>query len=644
MPYNGPKNNNFYWWKEDKDKIHESVFQYTQFLDQRQSYKSLNNLKNMRLYGNYEVIGLQSYQYAKTETSSATQNRLTLNIVQSMIDTVVSKITKAKPKPTFLTDGGDWSAQRKAKQLTKFMEGQFYSSDFYDKATQAFQDSCIFGTGAIKIYKQDNKIKCDRVFIDEITIDDTESYYGEPRQIHQTKQINKDVLKDMFPDHAGFIDDIGSSDGSFHDTAQDNDMATVIESWHIKSGPNATDGKHSICIENKTLWEEEYDKDYFPFVFFRWGVRPLGFWGQGLSEQLAGIQLELNKILKTIQVSMHLTSIPKVFVEASSKVVAAHLNNKIGGIIKYVGTKPSYESVGSVPPELFSHLDRLYERAFEIAGISQLSAQASKPTGLDSGKALREFSDIESERFQTVAARYEKAFMDASKVFIKIAKECYLEDDDFKVNVKGKKFMETVSWKDVDLEEDKYMMHIFPTSSLSNTPSGRLQDVQELMQAGMIPPEFGRKLLDFPDLEAYTNRVDAPIDDIERAIELMIDKGQYQTPEPYQQLDMGIVMMQQAYLLYRTQNAPESRLELFRRWIEDANELVARANTPPIEDANQLEAPPISAEQEDLTLNGDPNAPMQLTPDELAALEQGAPMEEALAVPEAAPESDILPI
>ena len=635
------ENNNYYWWKEKDDKVHESVFQFTKYIDSRQSYKSNENLKHMRLYGNYEVLGLQAYQYARTETSYNTQNRLTLNVVQSMIDTVQSKITKARPKPTFLTDGGDWSAQRKAKQLTKFMEGQFYATEFYDKAAQAFLDSCIFGTGAMKIYKQDNKIQCERVFIDEIMVDDTESYYAKPRQIHQRKFIHKDVLKEMFPDEKGYIDDIGASNGAFHDSSQDNDMVTVIESWHLPSGPEAKDGKHAISIENRTLWCEEYKKDYFPFVFFRWGVRPLGFWGQGLAEQLSGIQLEINKILKTIQVSMHLTSIPKVFVEASSKVITAHLNNKIGGVIKYVGTKPSYESVGAIPPELFSHLDRLYERGFEIAGISQLSAQSVKPAGIESGKALREYSDIESERFQNVSSRYEKAFMDAAKLYINIAKECYENDPDFKVNVKGKKFMETISWKDVDLEEDKYMMHVFPTSALSHHPSGRLQDIQELMQAGLIPPEFGRKLLDFPDLEAYTNRVDAPIDDIERAIELMIDKGEYQTPEPYQQLEAGIVMMQQAYLLYRTQNAPEERLELFRRWIEDANELIARANTPPMEEANQLEAPPVDpAEAEAALMPQQANADA-LAQEELMALQ---PEAGAVAVPEAAPQSDLLQV
>lgn len=669
---NNYNNQDYYWWKKEDKKVHESVFQYTEHLESRQSSKSHDNLRNMKLYGNFDMLGLQAYQYARSESSYNTNNRLTLNVIKNMIDTAVSKITKNKPKPLFLTDGGDWSLQSKAKKLTKFIEGQYSYSKFYEKAAMAFLDAAIFGTGAIKIYHQDGEIRCERVFIDEILVDDSEAYYAEPRQMHQRKYIHRDVLKAMFPDQSGYIDDVGSHNSRFHENATQNEMVKVIESWHLPSGPKAKDGKHSICIDNKTLWCEEYTKSYFPFVFLRYDLRPIGFWGQGLSEQLSGLQLEINKILKTIQVSMHLTSIPKVFVEANSKVVTAHLNNKIGGIIKYVGTKPSYESVGAIPAELFNHLDRLYERAYEIVGISQFAAHSEKPAGLDSGKALREYADIETERFQSVSTRYQQMFIDASRIYIDMARDLYeKQDKNLKVLVKGRKFLETIEWKEVDIEEDKYLLDIFPISALSQHPSGRLQDIQELMQAGIIPPEEGRRLLNFPDLEAFETRESADMEDIDRIIEFMIEKGDYQTPEPYQNLEYGIVRMQKAYLMYKIQNAPEERLELFRRWIEDANDLIARANTPALEEVNQAEAPlpaldptqagevPLDPQASmDELLGGAPVDPetglpqeagvdpnMAVDPNMPIDPNTGLPMqEEPMAVPQAAPQSDILPV
>lgn len=568
------------WWLANKTNLYQELFAYVSKLDSKQQYRAADNLRFARLYGNFDYFGLNALNYYRAESSYNVTNRVTLNVIQSMIDTVVSKITKNKPKATFLTSGGDFSLQTKAKKLTKFVEGIYSYTDFYEKATMAFQDACIFGTGCLKVFIEEGQIKTERVFIDEIKVDDVESFYAKPRQIHQVKYVQKSVLKEAFPGYDLQIEQASSTD---EETFQDyqsstyKDMVRVIESWHLKSGSKAKDGKHSICVSSATLFEEEYDKDYFPFVFFRWGDRPVGFFGQGLAEQLQGIQLEINKILRTIQVSMHLVSVPKLLIEASSKIVSSHLNNRIGGVIKYAGTPPAYAPLGSIPGELFSHLDRLYQRAYEISGISQLAAQSLKPAGLDSGKALREFNDLETERFMAVAKRYEKAFMDAAEIMIDMARDLYLSEGDFKVKAKDGKFVESISWKDVNMDKDKYLMQLFPTSALSSTPAARLADVQDLVAAGFINKEDALSLLDFPDLESSMNLLNADNKNLERIIEKMMDEGEYFPPEPYQNLENCLRKTQQAYLMYKTQGAPDDRLELLRQFMEDCQNLLLRA-------------------------------------------------------------------
>lgn len=574
-------NSDYKWYEKTGVQLAESLFSFVSMLRKEQSYRQDENYRHLRLYGNLEAYSLKNYSFYRAETSSAVSNRVTLNIVQSMVDTVVSKITKNKPKPLFLTSGGDWSAQRKAEKLTQFIDGQFYATDFYSKRVLAVQDSCIMGTGALKVYREGKKIKVERTFIDELTVDEQESLYGEVRQISQTKRIHKDVLISLFPEKKAAIELAASAEISQWATNaannRDGDMLRVIESWRLRSGPDADDGKHAIVLDTVDLFEEQYDKDYFPFLFWRWSVRPIGFWGQGIAEQLTGIQLEINKILRTIQISMHLVSIPKIFIEASSKIIESHLNNKIGGIIKYVGTPPIEGKLGTIPPDLFNQLDRLYNRAFEVIGVSQLSAMATKPQGLNSGKALRTFNDIESERFMTVGQRDESTVLLAATMLIDLGKEIYEEFGEYEVKTAGKRGMDRLKWEDVHMDEDMYIMQVFPVSALSRDPAGRLQDVQELMSAGLVGKEDGMKLLDFPDLQRFYNFNNAGLENIERAIELMIDDGDYQTPEPYQNLELGLVKMQQAYLMYKNGNAPEERLELFRRWIEDAQSILQQS-------------------------------------------------------------------
>ena len=168
------------------------------------------------------------------------------------------------------------------------------------------------------------------------------------------------------------------------------DQIEVLEAWHLPSGEGATDGRHVICISNATLVDEQWDKGSFPFVFVRWTDPMLGFWGEGVACDIQGMQVEINKLLMKIQRAFHLMSVPRIYVENGSKIRKSFFNNEIGTIIPYTGQPPVQMTPPSLNREIFDHLERLYNRSFEIAGISQMAATSMKPAGLNSGAALRE--------------------------------------------------------------------------------------------------------------------------------------------------------------------------------------------------------------------------------------------------------------
>lgn len=605
------------WWSVDDKSAFQHTFGVVQAIEQNQSYRQLQNIKYARLYSNMELLGFYGTLFSRTANTPVLNNRVTLNVVKACTDTAASKIAKNKPRPMFLTSGGDFSQQRRAKQLTKYMDGAFASAGIYTIGQQVFTDACVMGTGVMKFYKDEaaGKVCVERVLTDEMIVDDAEGMYGQPRQIHQRKYIHREVLLDMFPD---FKNQILSASGGIkgeNSSTTAADLVKVIESWHLKSGEDAGDGKHLICIENATLFHEKYDKDYFPFVFFRWSPRIVGFFGSGLAEELIGLQIEINKLLRNIQVAQHMMAIPRVFVSNDSMVNTSHITNEIGSIIKYSG--PNAPIMGVAPAmsaEVYAHLENLYRKSFEITGISQMAATSKKPSGLNSGAALREYSDIESERFVVVGQRWEQMYMDAAQIIVDMSRDLFENRKDLKVNVKGGKFLETIKWKDVDMEDDQFIMRVFPTSILPTTPAGRLSMVQELMQAGFIQKEEAMSLLDFPDLESFMNLQTAAIDDISMLLEKMIEEGEYNTPEPYMNLKLAINMTQSAYLRARTESVPEERLELLRRFMEDCNQLIQMSQAP---------ASPI--------IPGGPGAA------------PGAAGGAAIAVPAAPPVSDLLP-
>jgi hypothetical protein len=498
-----------------------------------------------------------------------------------MCDTAAAKISKMRPKVTFLTEGGDWTLQQNTKKLSKFMNGLFYANNIHKLHQTGFRDCTVFDIGAVKHYRSGGKIVSERTLATEILVEPTDGMYGEPRSLYQYKYVHKSVLAAMFPKKKVIIDmSVGELIDSSYGSDPENQFVVVIEAWHKPSAKGAGDGRHTICVSHGVLSDDtEYDKDYFPFTFFRWSDPLTGFYGQSLAERLTGNQLEINKMLRIIQKSFHLGSAFKVFLEHGSKIAKEHVNNEVGSIVYYTGTKPDYYVPQTVHPEYFRHLEFLITSSYEEAGISQMSASSRKPAGIESGKALREFNDIETERFAITSQSYESTYLHTARLYRDLLDDLRKDGIDYEVVAESKKFVESIKWSDTQVEGNEIIMQMFPTSSLPQSPAGRMQWVQELVNSGFIPQEFAVKLLDFPDIESYTSLSNAALDDLLATIEDVINDGKYTPPEPYQDLQTGLKLFQSSYLKAKRDKVPEKKLDLLRRWMAAADAMI-KAATP----------------------------------------------------------------
>jgi hypothetical protein len=507
-----------------------------------------------------------------------TDERPKYNVVSSCVDTVFSRIAKNTPRIVALTERGDDTLRRRAQKLQQFILGMMKQTKGYSVAKETFKDGCIFDVGIAKLCREEDsgRMYFERVYANEIYVDETDAFYGSPSHMHQAKYVLKDSLKEMFP--AKFhlaIEEAGNAmegEGQFASNT-DTRFAVVIESWHLPSAPGAKDGRHTICVSNKVLMDEVWKKDHFPFVFSRWTAPMVGFWGQSLAFRLMGKQVEINKMLKIIQDSMHLGAAFKVFVEHGSRVAQEHLSNALGSIVYYTGTPPQYTVPQTVHPEYFTHLKWLIEASYQEAGVSALSAQSKKPAGLDAAVAMREFQDIESERFATIAQGYDDMHIEMAKMILRECKEMDEEGIKLEVKAESKKFVETIKWKDVEIDENEMVLQMFPTSMLPHDPAGRIQYVTELMQGGLINSDIGLSLLDFPDVEAAIDVQTAPTRDIEFTIGEILEKGEYNPPEPFQNLELGLKLFQSHYLLARSNGVSEDKLEMLRNWMNSAKAL-----------------------------------------------------------------------
>jgi len=561
-----------FWW-ESKKNIYLRMLAKFDALRENAKDRDAEALTNMRLYGNVYMRDLSLHGYAKVQ-SHRQSHRVQMNLCQSMVDTVTSKITMTYPKVQFLTDGGSFSEQQKAKRLTKFCSGLFYKTRLYEVAPQIFRDAAVMGMGVMKIHGDENGIYCERVFPNEVIIDETEAINGEPRQIFQRKYINAEVLKRMFPASADKIDDAPRVESASH-TRNTSDMVEVVEGWHLPSGPGADDGCHAIVVDGADLFSGPWTRG-LPFVFLRWTPRLLGFFAEGLCSQLTGLQVELNWICRAISESMKKAT-PKLFLQTGSQISRGTITNEMWGIVEYTGQPPIYHVPQTVAPEVMQHMDRIFNRAYEIAGVSTLESQAKNPTGLESGVALREYASQASTRFASIQRQYEQMFLDAADHMIEVTRELFEHGVDLEAIHAGDKDIQKIKWSKIDLNKDCYVMKKFPSNLLPDTPAGKLQSVVEMSQAGLIDPMQSMMLLDYPDTEALTQLATSHYQDIMYVIDQMLEHGNYIPPESFEDLQLAVKMVNSAYLRAKGQGAPEDRLDLLRRYLENVVNLIQQA-------------------------------------------------------------------
>src|SRR5712692_9571182 len=131
------------WWSLEGKNVAQSVTATIDFLQKHQDNRMQSLAIATKLYGS-QGLGMfpwgspvSPFPSVNSPTPYMT-NRITLNIIQSAVDTVTAKMAKSSPEPFFLTSKGDYRKRRKAKYLNGFSRGMFYEQRVHQKMNLAF--------------------------------------------------------------------------------------------------------------------------------------------------------------------------------------------------------------------------------------------------------------------------------------------------------------------------------------------------------------------------------------------------------------------------------------------------------------------------------------------------------------------------
>ena len=571
------------WHVSEKWKAHELVMEHVACVERNQAdtYDRFVKLAAM-----YDPAGPDGYAIPGNRTMGVNGSTISQNLIAKNVDTAVASI--AKPvRSRFQTEGAEWSVQREAKDRERYVEGVYkkLNGDYYME--RMAHDAAKKGSGFIMVYADHHKgdVCYERIVPDDLIVDDGECRSEpKPRQYHRRVIADKDELIARFPK---FEIDIERSVGSANEQRYwadyrplERDDVVAVESWYMASGEygeeNYRAGRHTICIDGKTLMDEEYMYETPPFVRMVFQERDNSYYGISVSERIAGHQRRLNKMNWQTDKQRDRLAVPTMFVRLADANLAVKSTNRAGAVVPYKADLPQTIIPPAVGAEVYNRMDAIEASAQREVGQSEMSVNATKPAGLDSGRALREYKDQTSGRHRVPEEHFIAAALEMRVLTLRACKEL---GEDAPIVYKRSRW-KTRRIEVGDIDECEVRLQIAAASDLANQPAGRQQFVLELAQGGIVSQDEARRLIGHPDIEKALSMYTAALEDLEACLEEIYD-GAMLIPEPTQNLQMGVWRFQQAYLKVKWDGAPETVLENIRSWMDTAAYMVALAEQPP---------------------------------------------------------------
>lgn len=571
------------WWQADAGKVHEALFPYVEQVERQQGDLFDRFVKLTCLYDPYSPAAA-THERDRRMLEGVMQE----NVIASNCDAIAGTISATEVRAKFTPTGETWKIQRQARQLDWYAEELAKSLELDEHCRKAFHAGSLKGTGVVKGWIDGfDRIRAETVPVDDIIVDDAESRGRSPRHMQHRMLVGREVLAAEYPDKDHEIQRAQTAGRSWKRWAGYRpipaDQLVVIEAWRLPLGPRGhkkyVPGRHVICADGVDLVDEEWHRQGFPFAVFKWTDRPESWYGIGGAERIIGHQRKLNR--RNIQIDRQVDQVafPTTYVPLIDANIAVRSTGRQGTVIPHKSTNPPKTVFPpAVSPETYADRETTKASSFEEFGQSRMAATATKPSGIDSGIALREYRDQTTQRFAHQEKGFEQLKLDAVLVALECAKELGAEAPTFMR--KGAFGRKKIKWPEVDVEEARRWIQA--TSPIADTPSGRRQLAMEMAQAGLISKDSAARL-SMPnsdlDIEAEMSlyveareNIDATIDEIE--------DGEMLTPEPYQNLVMGIWLTTVAYQRDQRNGAPEQVLEALRQWTVMADHMLAMASAP----------------------------------------------------------------
>lgn len=532
------------------------------------------------------------------------------NMFREIVATVSARTVRSRPAVRVTTEQGNWNMGRRAATLDRWLRGQFEEHSWHqDVAPRALQSALLYGTGCALVGHDGEQIVVEHVPVWELKVDRAEGTTGAPRNMYRVRYASAPALAEMYPQWsreilaaAGAVDDRDDPTEQYSTYSGRGDLVRLTEAWHLGSGRRP--GRYVLIAgDSAVLQDAEWMGKRFPFCTMRYCTRTTGFWGTGVGDEIGTAQLELNRLSDARFEALRLMGMPYVLVENGSGVDSVELNNMLGRVVHYTGTPPRVVNPETVSQTVLEHSQQLRSTMQAATGLNDMSMTGMKPAGLESGRALRAYHDMQSERLIQISLQYEQFTVQCAELMCQAAEELRSAGKNPSTVYIDSLGMQKLKWADIGMNTDDYRLQAVPVSALSSTVAGRIEDIDNLIRIGAITdPDTVQELVNVPDLKSSQGGVISARDLANWICETRIlDDGEVPAVDPlWPHMELR---KWSTKFLYRCQvdGAPPDRLRLLKLWIGRLDEVLTAQQQQQMaaqqEAMAQMAAQPGTAEQ-----------------------------------------------
>lgn len=441
------------------------------------------------------------------------------NVIKSVIDTATSKIAAQKVRPFFSPVNGLYKTRQVVRQIQEYFDNIYEQANIHEIMAESFRDGCIAGKGYVFIDPVTYEIKSLKPHT--VAFLESECKYGSPKRM-LVKYIDFPVSK---------LKDYGINKPRRVET---------VTLWHYI---DADEHEQEFFVDGKSVKTLPYKPEILPVIELYYNKAVWGTQTVSLVQELDGIQTQIDMINAKISAAAQLNPCNVTYVIEGSNLSTTDVDNRVGkvfGVRMPPGTNTP--PVVNVNPPVFDPMwlnliEHYVKQAYDITGISQLSAMSKKPAGADSGVALQTLEDVESDRLEIATTHYIQAYTELAKVIIEVLPE--------KENILPESMNNSsLKWKDVKDQTSLFKIQYSTATALSKNPSEKIKQIMQMSQIGMIDQSQIAKYLDMPDLRNAFDKASAANDGVEQCIDRAITFEDYEIPDfvNYQNLAQAIAV------------------------------------------------------------------------------------------------------